>query len=335
MSSSTRSMPRAARLWAGLLVSFAVLFGSAQAQAQSPLPQRVTPQASTTTRAAAVAESSKSAAKVGERTCVCDVTCNGQSRSTASAGPNGLVITTPMRQACADKCNQWITSNLTAWANEMGAAACKTFQCAGSSRLSTGDPIGVGPYTLDTSEFPACKTPGGCCPEFTKGITPGNLASLFVEGAHPSGQPYTMTFNSNGAFSNALESYLKEWAHWLSVDGCKGVAGFSIKYDLYNTGSPTKPTSPNPVGSLVASQTVAYVGMAVTPSSFVWNLPASPNWWFVKATVTPIGSSGRPVECAKTSGCMDRLYTGWIDDALTAFRAVPGAQPAGSLRYLD
>ena len=332
-------MPCAARLWARLLVSFAVLLVSfavllGSAQAQSPLPQRVTPQASAITRAAA-ADSSSTAAKIGERTCVCNVTCNGQTHSTSSAGPNGPIVTTAMRRQCANTCSQWVTNSMPTWANEMGTAACNTLQCAGTSKLSTGDAIELGPYTLDTSDYPACKTPGGCCPEFTKAITPGNLASLFVEGAHPSGQPYTMTFNSNGAFSNALEGYLKEWAHWLSVDGCKGVAGFSIKYDLYNTGSTTKPTGPNPVGSLVASQSVAYIGTAVTPASFVWTMPASPNWWFVKATVTPIGSSGRPVECAKTSGCMDRLYTGWIDDALTAPRTVPGAQPAGSLRYLD
>ena len=288
------------------------------------------------------------AAAAATHHCWCQVTCtssqNGQSFQPNPSGvsvgaPYAWPISPAKHDDCSNRCLGHLQDNAVAIADT--GKLCKTGVCKGKSWIGTG--TGGPRWTVSNVDFdnsgkPYCTAGGGegaCCPEFTKAITPGNLASLFVEGAHPSGQPYTMTFNSNGAFSNALESYLKEWAHWLSVDGCKGVAGFSIKYDLYNTGSPTKPTSPNPVGSLVASQTVAYIGMAVTPSSFVWNLPASPNWWFVKATVTPIGSSGRPVECAKTSGCMDRLYTGWIDDALTAFRSASGAQQAGTLRYLD
>ena len=278
--------------------------------------------------------------------CWCQITCtsnqSGQSfqpnPSVVSVGsPYSWPITPSKHNDCSNRCLGYLQDHALEVAD--AGKLCLTGVCRGKSWIGTG--IG-GPrdtnsnINFDNSNKPYCTDPkGGCCPEFTKGITPGNMASLFVEGAHQPGQPYTMSFNSNGTFSNALEGYLKEWAHWLNFDGCQGVVGFSIKYDLYNTGSPTKPTGPNPVGSLLVSQTVTYVGLAVTPASFNWNVPASPNWWFVKATVTPIGSNGKPVECTKTSGCMDRIYTGWIDDALTVMRTVPGAQQSGRLRFLD
>ena len=282
-----------------------------------------------------------STAQAQDRTCVCNVSCNGVSFNTSSNGPNGYYITTPMREQCRDKCNNWVNQNISTWAKELGKKACNSLQCAGSSKLSTGDSIGVGPFNLDTSSYPACKSdPSGnaCCPEFTKVITPGNLASMFTEGAHDLGQPYTMTFSSNGAFSNAFENYLKEWAHWLTLDGCRGVTGFKINYQLFNTNSATKPTGPNPpAGSTgpTLSQTVSYVGTNVSPANFVWNIPASPNWWFVKATVTPIGDDGQAVQCAKTTGCFDRLYTGWIDDAITIMKTKPGAKPTTTIRILD
>lgn len=286
-------------------------------------------------------------AHAGERTCMCDVTCNGASRSTSIRFPDTVFApTTPQRQACADTCRDWAQSHMTQWANELGKQACNSMQCAGSSKLSTGDPIGIGPLNLDTSGFQACKpidgggtgTTNPCCPDFTKEIKPGNVASMFAESQHGLGQPYTMTFSSNGTFSNAFEGYLKEWAHWLSIDGCRGTVGFKITYQLFNTNSPNKPTGPNPpTGSSAAvqTQTVNYIGTNVSPPSFVWNVPASPNWWFVKATVTPIGQNGQPVACTKSAGCMDRIYTGWIDDAMTTAKVAGGAPQQGRIRILD
>ena len=321
MSIFTHFISRGARTCTALMLGFSVMTGAVQAQVAAP--QRPT-QAPTTPLTA-----DANAKALGERTCVCDVSCNGVSRSTSSPGPNGVIVTTPMRQACANKCSDWVQQNQAQWAREIGKPACNSMQCAGSSKLSTGDAIGVGPFNLNTSGFPACVVtpPANCCPEFTKAITPGNLASMFTESQHGMGQPYSMTFGSNGAFSNAFEGYLKEWANWLNIDGCKGVTGFSITYQLFNTNSTVKPTGPNPpAGSTgpAQSQTVSYVNGVVSPPSYVWNIPASPNWWFVKATVTPIDQNGKPVICPKTAGCMDRIYTGWIDDAMTAAKLASG-----------
>lgn len=281
--------------------------------------------------------------------CWCEITCtSSQNGQSYPPSPSAVIVGSPYtlpimawkHDQCSNRCLGRLQDYAVAIADQ--GKLCKTGTCKGQSWIGTG--TGGSRWTISNVDFDNSAKPycdpvnpkASCCPEFTKGITPKNLVSLFVEGAHESGQPYTMTFNSTGAFSNSLEVSLQEWAHWLSVDGCKGVAGFSIQYDLYNTGSVTKPTGPNPVGSLVASQTVHYMGAVVSPAAFVWNVPVSPNWWLVKATVTPVSANGQAVNCPKTTGCMDRIYTGWIDDSMTAARSATGAAAhSGKLRVLD
>ena len=205
-----------------------------------------------------------------------------------------------------------------------------------TSHLGTLGPQSY-PYSFDNTSQNFCggdPRPGKnpCCPEFTKNIKPANIGSFFTESSHGLGQPYTMTFDSSGPFSNAMEASLKAWADWLRADGCPSVTGFKFDYHLYNTNSSVKPTGSAVLGSYTSGpvQTVVYVNGIVSPATFVWNIPASPNWWFVKVTATPVGRNGQAVTCAKSNDCFDGFYTGWIDDAVNALRVAPGSAGAAA-----
>ena len=283
--------------------------------------------------------------------CWCEIKCSssqtGQSftQSEQSVGtPFGWPITAAKHDQCSNRCLGLVQDQGKAVAD--AGKLCKTGNCSGKSWIGTGTGgprMTVSNVDFDNSSKPYCQGPGPdgnpCCPEFTKAIKPASVKTMFAESDHELGKPYTITFNSNGSFSDAFEGYLKEWAHWLNVDGCRGVVGFSISYQLFNTNSTVKPTGPNPPAGSTAplqTQVVTYINGNVSPPSYVWNIPASPNWWFVKATATPIGKDGKPVVCAKTTGCMDRIFTGWIDDALTMAKVAPGGPPQqGKLRILD
>ncbi len=272
--------------------------------------------------------------------CFCDVKCTSSKGQTLSPGEVTLGGTLWQhlandRAECQQRCQQHINSNIQAWAAQ--GKMCDSVTCTGTSRVGTNSERRTSQLSIDRGSASECRPgPSGnaCCPEFTKNITPGNIGSFFAESQHGIGQPYTMTFNSSGAFSNALEASLKSWADWLRADGCPNVAGFKLDYQLYNTNSPVKPTGTGAIGSYTAGpvQSVTYINGNVAPATFTWNIASSPNWWFVKVTVTPIGQNGQAATCAKSAGCFDRFYTGWIDDAVT-LRAAPGSQV--SVRRLD
>lgn len=280
-------------------------------------------------------------------TCHCDVTCTSSNGQTINKSWNEQDISQfppgPQAGKCKDYCQATLNAQTAIWARE--GQLCKTGNCSGTAKLGTLSPYNITPVGFDNAaqNFCAPPPPGGvnpCCPEFTKNIKPSTVASFFTEGQHALGQPYTMTFNSNSAFSNQLETNLAAWAKWLQVDGCPGVVGFKVSYQLYNTGSPVKPTGPNPSGLVPfgAPHVVIYAGTSVLPPSFTWSVPASPNWWFVKATVTTIGANGQEVACKKDDGCFNNFYTGWIDDAITTMKTGPGSAAGtnGSrVRFID
>lgn len=139
-------------------------------------------------------------AKLGNRTCVCNISCMGQDRSTSSNFGQIFIITTPKRQQCADFCNQHISNNISTWAAEQ--KTCPSFSCGGDSKLSTGDSIGVGPTTIAT---PGCGGNGGgpasaCCAP----ITGDDVYSQFQfnQASQGASTPYTMTFNANNTVLN-------------------------------------------------------------------------------------------------------------------------------------
>lgn len=241
--------------------------------------------------------------------------------------------------ACHNECNSIAATNIPGWSKE--AQLCDTGTCTMTTHLGTG---GKQTYrhSFDNSSQNFCHGPDPvknlCCPEFTKVMTPGKIRSFFKESDHTLGQPYTMTFNTTGTFSNELEASLKAWADWLKVDGCAGVTGFKLEYKLYNTNSTVKPTTsvvPNTYTASTSTSVLYLMGTPV-PATFVWNVTPSPNWWFVKVIVTPIGANGQAVACAKTDNCFDRFFTGWIDDAMTAARVMSGAGGTpSSLRFIE
>jgi hypothetical protein len=175
-----------------------------------------------------------------------------------------------------------------------------------------------------------------CCPEFTKAYPQGFVRNMFTEGTHTSGTGLSQTFSGTSANSVALANNLKNWANWLAVDGCPAVAGFRITYSLYNTGGTVKPTSATlPFGSTLLSgspQSVTYMNGVVSPTAFTWNVPASPNWWFIQVSVVTVNAQGQPVQCSKARPCMNNLYSGFIDDA-TGMKLAPGA--ARPTRWAD
>lgn len=278
-------------------------------------------------------------------TCSCAVTCttsNGPSY-TQSWNEADMSQLPPGPQAgkCKDRCQATLNQKTSEWA--LAGKWCKTGSCDGTSQLGTLNPVNLDAVSFDNSNRDFCpRTPGPetnpCCPEFTKVMTPGKIRSFFKEGTHTPGQPYTMTMDTNGTFSNQLETSLKAWADWLKADGCAGVTGFKLEYKLYNTNSTVKPTTSVVPNTYTASTstTLLYLMAGVVPPGFVWNVTPSPNWWFVKVIATPIGANGQAVACAKTDNCFDRFYTGWIDDAMTAARVMPGAGgAASSLRFIE
>ncbi len=279
-------------------------------------------------------------------TCHCEVTCTSSNGQTLNKSWNeqDMLQTGPNAGKCKDHCQATLNAQTAVWARE--GQLCKTGNCSGTAKLGTFNPYNITPVGFDNTAQNFCNPgdPGPnsnpCCPEFTKNIKPSTVASFFTEGQHALGQTYTMTFNSNGAFSNQLETNLAAWAKWLQVDGCPGVVGFKISYQLYNTGSPAKPVGSNPPGltPVFGPQVVIYAGTSVLPPTFTWNVPSSPNWWFVKATVTTVGARGEEVACKKDDLCFNNFYTGWIDDALTSMKVAPGAAAglqSSHVRFID
>lgn len=277
-------------------------------------------------------------------TCHCEVTCTRDNGSPVTQSWNEDDMSQfPPSQAnkCKDRFQATLNQKTSEWA--LAGKWCKTGACDGASKLGTLKPVNLDAVSFDNSKQQFCKDTDSprtnpCCPEFTKAMTPGKIRSFFKESDHTLGQPYTMTFNTNGAFSNELEASLKAWADWLKVDGCAGVTGFKLEYKLYNTNSTVKPTTsvvPNTYTASTATS-VLYLMGAPVPATFVWNVAPSPNWWFVKVIVTPIGATGQAVACTKTENCFDRFFTGWIDDAMTSARVMSGAGgPPSSVRFIE
>jgi hypothetical protein len=314
--------------------------------AQAPaIPSRViSPKPAATPAAPIATDENPDNARLGvsiKGHCYCDVTCRSSKGQTSSPGETTLggklwQHLAADRAECQNRCQAHINANIQTWGAQ--GKMCDSVTCTGTSWVGTNKERRTSQHSIDRGSTPDCRkvdpTGNACCPEFTKTITPGNIASFFTESQHGIGQPYTMTFNSNGTFSNAFEASLKSWADWLRADGCPNVVGFKVDYQLYNTNSPVKPTGIGAIGSYTAGalQSVTYISGNVVPATFTWNIAPSPNWWFVKVNVTPIGKNGQPVTCAKASGCYDRFYTGWIDDAVN-MKTAAGAQ--SSVRRLD
>ncbi len=196
-------------------------------------------------------------------------------------------------------------------------------------------PVVVG-HTISHTVTHGTPTAAVCCPGFTKAYPAGFVKNMFTEGVHTSGTGLTQNFSGTAANSMALANHLKNWANWLAVDGCSGVAGFRITYSLYNTNGTVKPTSATlPVGSTLLAgspKMVTYMNGVVSPAAFTWNVPASPNWWFIRVSVVTVNAQGMPTKCDKAMPCMNNLYSGFIDDA-TGMRLAPGA--ARPTRWAD
>ena len=293
--------------------------------AQAPIErQAITPPPSAATAAEAL--------KVqGNAHCFCNFQCSSGTKSTSFSGYTQAWPGEKNR--CQNACQNYLNSSIENWARE--AKNCTTFRCSGTYHVGTQSPEALSGLTINTAGKPWCTDdPAGnaCCPEFTKNITPGHLYSMFVPSAHGHGQPYTMTYDSNSAFSNQLEGYFNHWTNWLKVDGCSGVAGFKIQYNLYNTGTAVKAQALAyvPSGAPQATSTVNYMSGTANPPSFVWNVPPNTNYWYVSMTVTTIGTHGQPVECAKDDGCFKKFFTGWIDDSFSAGKVSSGGNRAAA-----
>ena len=332
MSIFTQLTAKAARQCAAVLLGLSILTGAAQAQVVAP--QRAAP-----AQINAPADATSANAKLFDRTCVCDVSCNGANRSTTFQGPNGPIVTTPMRQQCADKCNEWVEQNKSRWASELGKQACNSMQCAGSSKLSTGDSIGVGPSNLDTSGFPACASePKACCPGY---LANANLLQMSKHESAAGGNVTETILTGSPQFSELIAA-IQAQLNLLKHSACAAGQNLSVRltFTHWNTNSITAPTAPNTAGWTAAGQftvNIPAAGLAglagpgtgtwIGPNSTAFSIPVNPNYYVIMASAVVVGSRGQELKCGDFDGtCFNKLRFRDVYNPAANFKSAnPGA----------